>query len=229
MILVPTDTPGSPCRAPAQSSATPTGSATARSLHRRPGARANLLGAEGGGFAMAQARLGPGRMHHAMRAIGMAERALELMCRRADVPGRVRRAAGRPGRGPRAGSPESRIEIDQARLLVLKAAWLIDSHGTRPRGPRSPRSRWPPPPWPPRDRPGDRGARRRGRQQRLPAGPDVHQGARCGSPTARTRCTCARSPARNCAASGHSPAKDCALQLVRQGPFGQRPEDLHQE
>jgi len=70
---------------------------------------ASLLGAPGGGFAMAQARLGPGRVHHCMRALGMAERALALM---------VQRALG-------TWIAESRLEIDQARLLVLRAAWLI--------------------------------------------------------------------------------------------------------
>jgi acyl-CoA dehydrogenase len=91
---------------------------------------ANLLGEEGGGFAIAQARLGPGRLHHCMRAIGMAERALELMCERA----RTREAFG----GPLADKgvvqddiAEARIRIDGARLLVLRAAWLIDTEGKR--------------------------------------------------------------------------------------------------
>jgi len=91
---------------------------------------ANLLGEEGGGFAMAQARLGPGRIHHCMRAIGAAERALELMCRR--VLGRV--AFGRPlaEQGVvQEWIAESRIEIEQARLLTLKTAWLIDTVGAR--------------------------------------------------------------------------------------------------
>jgi acyl-CoA dehydrogenase len=91
---------------------------------------ANILGGEGEGFAMAQARLGPGRMHYAMRAIGFAERALDLMCDRVDA----RHAFG----GPLSENPvvmewiaRSRIEIDQARLLVLHAAWLMDTHGNR--------------------------------------------------------------------------------------------------
>ena len=91
---------------------------------------ANLLGAEGGGFAMAQARLGPGRVHHAMRAIGMAERALELMCRR--VTSRVAFGGPLADQGVvREWIARSRIEIDQARLLVLKAAWLMDNHGNK--------------------------------------------------------------------------------------------------
>jgi acyl-CoA dehydrogenase len=91
---------------------------------------ANLLGEEGGGFTIAQARLGPGRLHHCMRAIGMAERALELMCARA----KAREAFG----GPLADKgvvqddiAEARIRIDGARLLVLRAAWLIDTQGKR--------------------------------------------------------------------------------------------------
>ncbi len=90
----------------------------------------NLLGPAGGGFAMAQARLGPGRIHHCMRVLGMAERGLELMCAR--VGERV--AFGRPlsDQGVvREWIAESRLEIDQARLLVQKAAWLIDTVGAK--------------------------------------------------------------------------------------------------
>ncbi len=90
----------------------------------------NLLGAPGEGFAIAQARLGPGRIHHCMRAVGMAERALELMCRRA----RQRHAFGRPlaDQGViRDWIAEARIRIEQARLLTLKAAWAMDVYGPR--------------------------------------------------------------------------------------------------
>jgi acyl-CoA dehydrogenase len=90
----------------------------------------NLLGPQGGGFMMAQARLGPGRIHHCMRCIGMAERALELMCARAVS----RSTFGSPiaGHGVVQGwIAESRLAIEQARLLVLKAAWLIDNVGAK--------------------------------------------------------------------------------------------------
>ena len=90
----------------------------------------NLLGTEGGGFALAQARLGPGRIHHCMRCIGMAERALELMCRR--VTDRV--AFGKPlaQQGViQEWIADSRIEIEQARLLTLKTAWLMDTVGNK--------------------------------------------------------------------------------------------------
>jgi acyl-CoA dehydrogenase len=91
---------------------------------------ANLLGGEGDGFAMAQARLGPGRIHHCMRQLGAAERALELMCARA----RERVAFGRPlaEHGMvQDWIAESRVRIEQLRLLVLRTAWLIDTEGNR--------------------------------------------------------------------------------------------------
>jgi acyl-CoA dehydrogenase len=90
----------------------------------------NVLKGEGEGFAIAQARLGPGRIHHCMRLIGMAERALELLCRRANE----RVAFGRPlaKQGVvREQVADARVAIEQARLLVLKTAWLMDTVGNR--------------------------------------------------------------------------------------------------
>ncbi|MGH3442541.1 MAG: acyl-CoA dehydrogenase family protein [Nitriliruptorales bacterium] len=90
----------------------------------------NLIGDEGSGFALAQARLGPGRIHHCMRLIGMAERAFDLMCER---------AIGREAFGERLAQKgviqewiaEARVQIEQARLLTLKTAWLMDTVGNR--------------------------------------------------------------------------------------------------
>lgn len=90
----------------------------------------NLLGEEGAGFAMAQARLGPGRIHHCMRQIGSAERALELMTARASEP--VAFGAPIVEQGViREWIARSRIEIDQARLYTLHTAWLMDTVGNR--------------------------------------------------------------------------------------------------
>jgi acyl-CoA dehydrogenase len=131
MICVPTDTPGFNLVRPISVMGHAAGPGHCEI--RYEGCRVpkeNLLGERGGGFAVAQDRLGPGRIHHCMRAIGTAERALEMMCRRAN--GRV--AFG----GPLADKQfvqeaiaQSRMEIDQARLLTLYAAWKMDTDGKR--------------------------------------------------------------------------------------------------
>lgn len=90
----------------------------------------NMVLGEGEGFAIAQARLGPGRIHHCMRSLGMAERAIELMCARADE----RHPFGKPlaDQGVvRQWIAEARIKVEQLRLLTLKTAWLMDTVGNR--------------------------------------------------------------------------------------------------
>ena len=131
MICVPTDAPGFNLvrPIPVMGHAAGPGHCEIRYEECRVPAE-NLLGERGGGFKIAQDRLGPGRIHHCMRAIGTAERALEMMCRRANS----RNAFG----GPLADKQfvqeaiaASRMEIDQARLLTLYAAWKMDTEGKR--------------------------------------------------------------------------------------------------
>jgi acyl-CoA dehydrogenase len=131
MIIVPTDTAGFNLirSVPVMGETRAGGHGEIRYENCRVPA-SNLLGPEHGGFGIAQARLGPGRIHHCMRCIGAAERAFELMCRYAND----RVAFG----GPLAEKQfvqdwvaKSRMEIDQARLLTLHAAWKIDVHGKR--------------------------------------------------------------------------------------------------
>ncbi|GHE41135.1 MULTISPECIES: acyl-CoA dehydrogenase family protein [Streptomyces] len=90
----------------------------------------NLVGEEGGGFAIAQARLGPGRIHHCMRLIGMAERAIELMCRRAVSRTAFGKALAQQG-VVQNWIADARVAVEQLRLLVLKTAWLMDTVGNR--------------------------------------------------------------------------------------------------
>ena len=129
MIIVPTDNPGFDLVRPVPVMGHDKGPGHCEIRYedcRVP--EENLLGARGGGFVVAQDRLGPGRIHHCMRAIGTAERALEMMCLRAAD----REAFG----GPLADKQfvqdfiaKSRMEIDQARLLSLNAAWKMDTVG----------------------------------------------------------------------------------------------------
>ncbi len=131
MVIVPFNTPGVELvrNIPVMHHIAPEGHSELTFRNVRVPA-ANLLGSEGDGFMMAQARLGPGRVHHCMRAIGMAELALELMIDRAQD----RKTFGRYLHQHGSISDwiaRSRMEIEQARLLVLKTAWMIDDVGAR--------------------------------------------------------------------------------------------------
>ncbi|EHB55315.1 Butyryl-CoA dehydrogenase [Mycolicibacterium rhodesiae JS60] len=131
MILVPTDTPGVNIKRSTSVFGWQDQHGHAEVIYDNVRVPAtNLLAEEGMGFAIAQARLGPGRIHHCMRAIGVAERALALMTERA----RTRIAFGKPLAEQGVVQQQialSRNEIDQARLLCEKAAWTIDQHGNK--------------------------------------------------------------------------------------------------
>jgi acyl-CoA dehydrogenase len=131
MVIVPLDTPGLEIlrNIPVMHHTTPEGHCELLFRDVRVPAE-NLVHEEGAGFAIAQARLGPGRIHHCMRSIGQCELALELMSERAAE----RKTFGRylhQHANVAEWIARSRIEIDQARLLVLKAAWMIDMYGAK--------------------------------------------------------------------------------------------------
>jgi|SRR5919106_3079219 acyl-CoA dehydrogenase len=133
MLLVPKDTPGVRIVRPLTIFGNDDGYRGGHAEIRFEDARVpveNIVAGEGEGFAIAQARLGPGRIHHAMRCVGVAERALEYLCRRA-----VSREV-RGGRLDRQGLvqdwiAEARVRIEQLRLLTLKTAWLMDTVGNK--------------------------------------------------------------------------------------------------
>ena len=132
MVLVPTDTPGFEVvrEVPVFGRLEHAGGHPEVRLDGVRVSVTNLLGGQGEGFHMAQARLGPGRIHHCMRLIGMAERALELMCRRASQREAFGSAVADQG-VVRHRIAQSRVRIDQARLLTLDAAARIDRDGAR--------------------------------------------------------------------------------------------------
>ncbi|WP_329322950.1 MULTISPECIES: acyl-CoA dehydrogenase family protein [unclassified Streptomyces] len=133
MVLVPRDTPGVEVRRAMQVYGYEDHSHGGHAEVVFHGTRVpvtNLVGEEGGGFAIAQARLGPGRIHHCMRLIGMAERAIELMCRRAVS----RTAFGKPLAQQGVVQnwiADARVAVEQLRLLVLKTAWMMDTVGNK--------------------------------------------------------------------------------------------------
>ncbi|MFF4796143.1 acyl-CoA dehydrogenase family protein [Streptomyces sp. NPDC001276] len=133
MVLVPRDTPGVTVRRAMRvfgyEDHSHGGHAEVVFDHARVPA-SHLIGEEGSGFAIAQARLGPGRIHHCMRLIGMAERAIELMCRRAVSRTAFGKALAQQG-VIHNWIADARVTVEQLRLLVLKTAWLMDTVGNK--------------------------------------------------------------------------------------------------
>ncbi|GHH47755.1 acyl-CoA dehydrogenase [Streptomyces umbrinus] len=133
MVLVPRDTPGVEIRRAMQVYGYEDHSHGGHAEVVFHGARvpaSNLIGEEGGGFAIAQARLGPGRIHHCMRLIGMAERAIELMCRRAVSRTAFGKSLAQQG-VVHNWIADARVAVEQLRLLVLKTAWMMDTVGNK--------------------------------------------------------------------------------------------------
>jgi len=133
MILVPRDTPGVEVKRAMQVYGYEDHSHGGHAEVVFHGARVpvtNLIGEEGGGFAIAQARLGPGRIHHCMRLIGMAERAIELMCRRAVSREAFGKSLAQQG-VVHNWIADARVAVEQLRLLVLKTAWMMDTVGNK--------------------------------------------------------------------------------------------------
>jgi acyl-CoA dehydrogenase len=133
MILVPMDAPGLTVVRPTTVFGYKDNSHGGHAEIRFDGVRVpadSLLGGENEGFALAQARLGPGRIHHCMRLIGMAERALELLCRRVLSRQTFGSAIAEQG-VVQEWIADARIRLEQARLLVLKTAWLMDTVGNK--------------------------------------------------------------------------------------------------